>query len=126
MLKLADWHTIARAKVHIEDGHAPELLPGFANGRNADIVTMGAAPRSQLRHALLGDTAQRTPCPPCRYLDRHASGIPNTGAAAIDPSCRREPRATESAEVVNPAHPRRFRPESHSSNSRTARSKRGL
>jgi universal stress protein E len=60
VLKLTERHNIARAKVNIEDGHAAELLPRFANGRNADIVTMGAVSRSRLRHALLGDTAERT------------------------------------------------------------------
>jgi len=60
VLKLTERHNIARAKVKIEDGRAAELLPRFANGRNADIVAMGAVSRSRLRHALLGDTAERT------------------------------------------------------------------
>ena len=60
VLKLTARHNIARAKVNIVDGHAADLLPRFANERRADIVTMGAAPRSRLRHAFIGDTAERT------------------------------------------------------------------
>jgi len=60
VLKLTERHDIARAKVTIEDGHAAELLPRFANSRHADIVIMGTVSRSRLRHALIRDTAERT------------------------------------------------------------------
>jgi universal stress protein E len=59
VLKLAERHNIAPAKVNIEDGHAAELLPRLANERQAAIVTLGAVSRSRLRHALTGDTAER-------------------------------------------------------------------
>ena len=59
VLDLAERHAIARGQVHLEDGHAADSLPRYANQRRAGIVAMGAVSRSRLRHALIGDTAER-------------------------------------------------------------------
>lgn len=59
VLELAGKHHIAREQVTIQDGHAAQSLPRYANQRQAQILAMGAVSRSRLRRTLIGDTAAR-------------------------------------------------------------------
>jgi universal stress protein E len=59
VLELAGKHNIARGQVIIQDGHAAQSLPRYADQQKAEIVAMGAVSRSRLRRTLVGNTAER-------------------------------------------------------------------
>ncbi|HEV7137736.1 MAG TPA: universal stress protein [Steroidobacteraceae bacterium] len=59
VLQLAGKHNIAREQVTIQDGHAAQSLPLYANQPQAQIVVTGAVSRSRMRRTLMGDTAER-------------------------------------------------------------------
>ncbi len=59
VLALARRHKVADHFVQVVEGDAVELLPGVARNQSAQIVALGAVPRSRLGRALIGHTAER-------------------------------------------------------------------
>jgi len=65
----SDLYGVADANVHVAPGKAVECLPRMAAECRADIVVMGALSRSNLKHALVGSTAEHVlEAMPCDLL----------------------------------------------------------
>lgn len=56
---LASYPQIDRARTHLGQGFAEELIPTYVKEHGIDLLLMGAVARGQLDNALIGQTAER-------------------------------------------------------------------